>query len=155
MSLHEKKSPAGTPRAAADSRHEGSVSYNKTGMPDNLKSGLESLSGYDLSHVRVHFNSSRPAQLNALAYAQGTDIHLGPGQEKHLPHEGWHIVQQMQGRVQPTTQLKSGTVPVNTDKKLEREADRMGKKAIQKKDDEKSSPCSCGGTDDKKKQNAR
>lgn len=102
---------------------------NHTGMSDNLKSGLEGLSGYDLSHVRVHFNSSKPAQLNALAYAQGSDIHLGPGQEKHLPHEGWHIVQQLQGRVRPTAQLKRGT-PINDDASLEAEATHMGTKAI-------------------------
>ncbi|MEM7041075.1 MAG: DUF4157 domain-containing protein [Bacteroidota bacterium] len=35
----------------------------------------------------------------AHAYDQGTDIHIGPGQEKHLPHEAWHVVQQKQGRV--------------------------------------------------------
>ena len=101
---------------------------NTTGLPDNLKSGLENLSGYDLSHVRVHFNSPRPAQLNAHAFAQGNQIHVASGQEKHLPHEGWHVVQQMQGRVKPTMQLKAG-VPVNDDKKLEKEADEMGKKA--------------------------
>jgi hypothetical protein len=152
MPFQKKKSFAANPRSAAE--HEGKPSHNKTGMPDNLKSGLENLSGYDLSHVRVHFNSPQPAQLNALAYAQGSDIHLGPGQDKHLPHEGWHIVQQMQGRVQPTTQLKGNKVPVNTDKKLENEANMMGKKAIQKKADEKSEPCNCG-SGDKKKQDPR
>ena len=49
--------------------------------------------------VRVHYNSTKPAQLNAHAYTQGTDIHVASGQERHLPHEGWHVVQQMQGRV--------------------------------------------------------
>jgi len=78
---------------------------NRTGIPDDLKIGLEQLSGFDLSGVRVHHNSSKPTQFNALAYAQGQDIHLGPGQEEHLPHEGWHVVQQMQGRVKPTMQL--------------------------------------------------
>ncbi len=101
---------------------------NKTGMPDNLKSGVESLSGIDMSDVKVHFNSSQPAQLNALAYAQGTDIHVGPGQEQHLPHEAWHIVQQKQGRVQATHQTKTG-VAVNDDKALENEADVMGRNA--------------------------
>jgi hypothetical protein len=48
---------------------------NKTGLPDNLKAGIESLSGLSLDHVKVHFNSAQPAQLNALAYAQGSDIH--------------------------------------------------------------------------------
>ncbi|MFT3826070.1 MAG: DUF4157 domain-containing protein [Chitinophagaceae bacterium] len=107
-----------------------SAKNNNTGLPDNLRSGLENLSGYDLSHVRVHFNSSKPAHLNAHAYAQGNQIHLGPGQEKHLPHEGWHVVQQMQGRVKPTRQLKS-RVQINDDKSLENEADVMGAKAMQ------------------------
>jgi hypothetical protein len=98
---------------------------NNTGLPDQLKAGIESLSGLELDHVRVHYNSAQPAQLNALAYAQGSDIHLAPGQEQHLPHEAWHIVQQAQGRVRPTLQLKDG-VPVNDDAELEREADVMG-----------------------------
>ena len=103
---------------------------NNTGLPDQLKNGIESLSGMSMDHVKVHYNSAQPAQLNALAYAQGNDIHLGPGQEQHLPHEAWHVVQQAQGRVKPTMQMKEG-VPVNTDVSLEDEADRMGAKAIQ------------------------
>jgi hypothetical protein len=103
---------------------------NNTGLPDQLKAGIESLSGLELDHVRVHYNSAQPAQLNALAYAQGSDIHLAPGQEQHLPHEAWHIVQQAQGRVRPTLQLKDG-VPVNDDAELEREADVMGARAVQ------------------------
>ena len=102
---------------------------NNTGLPDQLKSGIESLSGLSLDHVRVHYNSSQPAQLNALAYAQGSDIHLAPGQERHLPHEAWHVVQQAQGRVHPTLQLKDG-VQVNDDVGLEREADLMGGRAV-------------------------
>lgn len=104
---------------------------NLTGMPDNLKSGIESLSGYSMDDVRVHYNSSKPAQLQALAYAQGTDIHIAPGQEQHLPHEAWHVVQQKQGRVQPTTQLQG--VNVNDNEGLEKEADVMGGKAVQRK----------------------
>ncbi|MFM2375841.1 MAG: hypothetical protein RLZZ165_938, partial [Bacteroidota bacterium] len=50
------------------------VPENKTGMPDNLKSGIESLSGLPMDDVTVHYNSSKPAQLQAHAYAQGTDI---------------------------------------------------------------------------------
>jgi hypothetical protein len=105
---------------------------NKTGLPTQLKDGIESLSGYDMSDVKVHRNSSKPATLNAHAYAQGTDIHLGSGQEKHLPHEAWHVVQQKQGRVKATTQAKSKT-PINDDVGLEREADVMGAKAMQMK----------------------
>jgi hypothetical protein len=99
---------------------------NKTGLPDNLKSGVEALSGYSLDDVRVHYNSPKPAQLHAFAYTQGTDIHVAPGQERHLPHESWHVVQQMQGRVQPTMQLQG--INVNDDAGLEHEADVMGGK---------------------------
>ena len=82
-----------------------------------------------MDDVNVHFNSSQPAQLTALAYTQGSDIHVAPGQERHLPHEAWHVVQQAQGRVKPTMQMKDG-VPVNDDEGLEREADVMGAKAL-------------------------
>jgi hypothetical protein len=105
---------------------------NKTGLPDNLKSGVENLSGHSLDDVKVHYNSSQPASLQAHAYAQGTDIHVASGQEKHLPHEAWHVVQQKQGRVQPTKQLK-GTTNINDDQGLEKEADVMGAKAMQLK----------------------
>jgi hypothetical protein len=105
-----------------DNRDNGNIQRkeNKTGLPDTLKSGIENLSGISMDDVKVHFNSSQPAQLNAHAYAQGTDIHIAPGQEKHLPHEAWHVVQQKQGRVRPTMQLKN-KVNINDDKGLEKE----------------------------------
>lgn len=102
---------------------------NNTGLPDQLKTGVENLSGYSMDDVKVHYNSDKPAQLNAHAYAQGTDIHVASGQEEHLPHEAWHVVQQMQGRVQPTLQMK-GNVNVNDDEGLEKEADVMGRQAV-------------------------
>ncbi|MGZ0020532.1 eCIS core domain-containing protein [Nitrosomonas sp. wSCUT-2] len=113
----------------AQLKEHSSAQPNNTGLPDNLKSGIESLSGLSMDSVRVHYNSPQPAQLNALAYAQGTDIHVAPGQEQHLPHEAWHVVQQAQGRVQPTMQMKDG-VSVNDDQGLEKEADVMGARAI-------------------------
>jgi hypothetical protein len=100
---------------------------NHTGLPDNLKSGIEKLSGYAMDDVKVHYNSDKPSQLQAHAYAQGTDIHIAPGQEKHLPHEAWHVTQQKQGRVKQTTQLKQHNI--NDDKSLESEADHMGRRA--------------------------
>ena len=99
---------------------------NNTGLPDNLKSGIENLSGYSMDDVNVHYNSPKPTQLQAHAYAQGTDIHVASGQEQHLPHEAWHVVQQKQGRVKPTMQLQG--VNVNDNMGLEREADVMGDK---------------------------
>jgi uncharacterized protein (DUF1800 family) len=98
-----------------------------TGLPRHLKSGIENLSGMSMDHVKVHYNSSQPAQLNALAYAQGSDIHIGPGQEKHLPHEAWHVAQQLMGRVKPAIQMK--TQGISNDSRLECEADVMGARA--------------------------
>ena len=102
---------------------------NNTGMPDNLKAGVESLSGIDMSDVKVHYNSDKPAEVGALAYTQGTNIHVAPGQERHLPHEAWHVVQQAQGRVKPTMQMKN--ISINDDIELENEADMMGGRVVQ------------------------
>ncbi|MCY9667297.1 DUF4157 domain-containing protein [Paenibacillus alginolyticus] len=102
---------------------------NRTGLPDDLKSGVESLSGISLDDVKVHYNSSKPAQLQAHAYAEGTDIHVAPGQDQHLPHEAWHVVQQKQGLVKPMMQM--GGVAINDDAGLEQDADIMGARALQ------------------------
>ncbi|MDO1529057.1 DUF4157 domain-containing protein [Fulvimonas sp. R45] len=108
--------------------HAAPARRNPNGLPQQLRAGIEALSGMDMGDVVVHRNSAQPAQLNALAYAQGNQIHLGPGQEKHLAHEAWHVVQQRQGRVKPTKQMKDG-VSINDDQRLEREADVMGLRA--------------------------
>lgn len=82
-------------------------------LPPGLRAGIAQLSGHDLAPVRVHYDSPRPARLDALAYAHGDDIHLAPGEEAQLPHEAWHLVQQRQGRVRATAQLASDdTTPV-------------------------------------------
>ncbi len=100
----------------------------KTGLPEPLKTGIENLSGCAMDDVKIHYNSIKPAQLKAIVYARGTDIHPAPDQEQHLPHEAWHVVQQKQGRVEPTKQMKKGEL-INDDNTLEQEADLMGKKA--------------------------
>ena len=121
-------SPRGNEITQLQAMADGADRPNRTGLPDGLKAGIENLSGYSMDDVKVHYNSNRPAQLRAHAYAQGTDIHLAPGQEKHLPHKAWHVVQQKQGRVKPTLQMKGG-VRVNDDSRLEKEADTMGRLA--------------------------
>ena len=100
------------------------------GLPGPLRAGVEAISGVALDRVKVHYDSPQPARLNALAFARGTDIHLAPGQERHLPHEAWHVVQQARGQVRPTMQLAGG-VAANADAGLEREADVMGERAVQ------------------------
>jgi len=117
-----QKTGIGTSAQNTDSQSQ------STGMPLALQTGLETLSGMDLSGIRVYHNSAKPAQYDAAAYTQGNEIHVGAGQEKHLPHEGWHAVQQMQGRVNPT--FKKNGVSINNDVQLEREADEMGSRAL-------------------------
>src|SRR4051794_34402745 len=103
---HTIQRKAGLVRHVADTPQA-----NRTGLPDNLQAGIENLSGLSADDVRVHYDSSQPARFQALAYTQGTEIHLGPEQERHLPHEAWHVVQQKQGRVKPT--LHSNGVAIN------------------------------------------
>lgn len=94
---------------------------NLTGIPTQMKLDFERQSGLSFDDVRVHYNSDKPAQLQALAYTQGTQVYVGPGQERHLPHELRHIVQQKQGRVRANGIINN--VPVNIETSLEREAD--------------------------------
>lgn len=109
----------------------------KSPLPRPLKTGIETLSGLPMDDVIVHYNSHKPAQVAALAFTQGTEIHLGPSQEKHLPHEAWHVVQQMQGRVRPTIQTMG--VSINDETDLEHEANVMGAIALQVTGDERIS----------------
>lgn len=102
---------------------------NKTGLPDHLKSNVEQMSGIAMDDVAVHYNSREPERVGAAAYTEGSDIHIGAGQESYLPHEAWHVVQQKQGRVTPSIQMKSFSANLNT--ALEHEADVMGEKANQ------------------------
>jgi hypothetical protein len=113
---------------------EAALRPNETGLPDGLKAGVEALSGLAMDDVRVHYNSPSPARLQAQAYAQSPEIHVAPGQEKHLPHEAWHIVQQKQGRVKPTLQMTG--VAINDESGLESEADAMGARALKSRADE-------------------
>jgi len=105
------------------------LSHSVTGAPDNMMAGIEASTGIPMDDVRVHYNSDKPAQLNAKAFTKGSDIHIAPGQESSLGHELGHVVQQKQGRVKPTLQFKG--VDINDDLALEREADEIAKKATQ------------------------
>ena len=108
-------------------RHQ--AEKNNTGIPNRLKAGIERLSGYSMEDVKIHYNSPKPTQFQALAYTQANNVYLGAGQEKYLGHELWHVVQQKQGRVTPTIQINS--LPVNDNAALEHEADLYGRKAAQ------------------------
>ncbi len=100
---------------------------NRTGLPDQVKTGIEQMSGMSLDDVRVHYNSSQPAQVQAHAYTQGSDIYVAPGREQHVAHEAWHVVQQARSSVPAT--LQAAGMDINDDPSLEHEADVMGASA--------------------------
>lgn len=107
--------------------HQGkqrSLRAGRQGLPADLQQRVEHLSGMPMDHVEVQYHSSKPKQVGALAFTQGNRIFVGPGQEKHLPHEAWHVVQQMQGRVRSNTTMPGGLAG-NDAPALEAEADRM------------------------------
>lgn len=114
-------------------------------VPDPLKSSFEQMSGLSFKDVHIHYSSSKPAAIGAQAYAAGRHIYLGPGQERHLPHELGHVLQQKQKRV-PST-MKIGNIQINQDLSLEREADLLGRQALQYKAAPKTSPLSGTGVE--------
>jgi hypothetical protein len=103
-------------------------------MPVSVEAKMENSFNTDFSNVNIH-EGDNASKVNAHDSTQGNDIHFAPGQynpdSKHgqelLGHELTHVVQQREGRVQPTVQKKG--VSVNDDKGLEKEADYAGKMA--------------------------
>ena len=93
----------------------------------------------DFSDVKIHKESSKAKDINALAYTQGNDVHFAPGQFKMdsqqgqqlLGHELTYVVQQREGKVKATGEV--GGMPLNDSPKLEKEADDLGAKAAKKK----------------------
>ena len=104
---------------------------NQTGIPSQMKAQFENSSGFSFDDVRVHYNSDKPAKVQALAYTHGNEVYMGPGQEQHLGHELGHVVQQKAGMVRATTTI--GGLPVNDDPEMEKQADRIGRPAVQMK----------------------
>lgn len=110
----------------AEQSHAGpetNTSRNSTGIPDRMKQDFENRSGLSFDDVRIHYNSGRPARFQSLAYTQGTNVYIAPGQEKHLGHELGHVLQQKQGMVCPAIRYENALL--NNDPYLENQADRF------------------------------
>ncbi|AQM69935.1 hypothetical protein Vca1114GL_03509 [Vibrio campbellii] len=97
-------------------------------LPPKLRRGMERLTGINLSNVRVFYNSLKPGQVQAHAYAQGRNIYISSGQEQHLPHELGHVIQQAKGMVKPTVNING--VEINDDPWLEKHATELGLLAV-------------------------
>ncbi|KYF51681.1 hypothetical protein BE04_20845 [Sorangium cellulosum] len=104
-------------------------------MPAAVQRRMESAFSADFSDVRIHPGSARATALGAQAYTQGSDVHVAPGHwtpqtargQELLGHELAHVVQQREGRVRATAQMKG--VALNDEPALEAEADAMAARA--------------------------
>jgi hypothetical protein len=123
LNLEDEEEPLQGKFAAAQSSPQEIGKANQTGIPDDMKARFENASGFSFDDVRIHYNSDAPAKLNALAYTQGNQVHIAPGQERHLGHELGHVVQQKQGRVRATGRI--GNTNINDDIVMEKEADNF------------------------------
>lgn len=143
----QKKGPV-PPMNFDSDEHTHSDSSSSDKMPLPIQRKMESSFGEDFSGVNIHTNSSQSKRLNAHAFTKGSDIHFAPGMyspesqkgQELLGHELTHVVQQREGRVQPTVQKKG--VNINDDEGLEKEADEMGEKAASGEADTKNSDSS-------------
>jgi hypothetical protein len=87
----------------------------------------------------VHRASPLPALVGAHAFAYGEHVYLAAGDEGALAHEAWHVVQQMQGRVEATGEVNG--LPLNDDAALEAEADCMAARAMHSATAAQRTPC--------------
>ncbi|NDJ16476.1 eCIS core domain-containing protein [Myxacorys almedinensis] len=102
-------------------------------LPDPVRQQMEFAFGTDFSEIRVH-KGRAATELNAEALTDGKNIGVAPGYanfetpdgKKRLGHELAHVVQQRSRRV-PTP--SGSDLSLNSDPRLEAEAEAMGAKA--------------------------
>lgn len=108
---------------------------DKTGLPDDVRQGMEEAIGGNFSSVQFVTESKKAEEVGALAFTQGKNVEFAPGQFKPdttaglelIGHELTHVDQQDKGTVEPTMEI--GEMLVNDDKSKETEADDKGKAA--------------------------
>ena len=106
----------------------GSIRLLRPARPPPIRPSIN-LSGLSMEGVNVHYNSlTHPSTQRPSPTHRAETSTSRSGQVRHLPHEAWHIVQQAQGRVSPTSRTRGG-FRVNDEAELEREADEMGERA--------------------------
>lgn len=96
----------------------------RTGLPFRIKHAVERRSGFSMDDVRVEYNAMLPGTVGANAVTKGSRIAVAPGQEHHVAHEAWHVVQQKLRRARADFDRNGHAI--STDAALEREADAFG-----------------------------
>lgn len=105
------------------SRLQSSLRDPRTGLPRGLKRAAEEQSGIAMDDVRVRYNSTLPGSVRAKAATKGARIDVGPGEDGHVGHELWHVVQQKLRRVSADGSRDGHAV--NRSEALESEADEF------------------------------
>lgn len=73
----------------------------------------------------IHYNSPEPRKYGERAFTKNSEIYIAPGEESALPHELGHVYQQETQNIPATGEMKGEKV--NTDPKLEKEADQTAR----------------------------
>ncbi len=133
----QTKAPATHQNAqSSNSNHSTqNTSSGRNSLPAPVRTKMENSFGTNFSDVKIHPDSAQAKGIGALAFTQGNNIHLAPGQynpqnssgQALLGHELTHVVQQRAGRVPVPHQSKGARI--NADPALETEADILGAKA--------------------------
>ena len=94
--------PEGGPLDTATAERIQSASGRGAPLDGSIRPAIESAFGADFGGVGIHADSPLPAQVGAIAFTHGNDVHFAPGQYQPdtpaglhvLSHELAHVVQQ-------------------------------------------------------------
>lgn len=112
----QAKSAGGSSSDAMSSAAQHAIASKGPGQPldSSVRSRIESSTGAEMGHVRVHDDAAARASANAInarAFTHGSDIWMGPGESSsdvHLmAHEAAHVIQQA-GAAQRLVQRAGG-----------------------------------------------
>ena len=111
------------------------IPYENSVLPSISRSFFTSTPSYDsqsnkqLEYLKeayklhIHTNSPEPQKFGAKAFVKNGEIYIAPGEENTLKHELAHIYQQKTKNIPATDEINGQKV--NTDPKLEKEADEI------------------------------
>lgn len=121
--------PFSAPVQKKDSGSVNGISFSENEAVKQLTDGAVDLHASGSKVETTSTSDSRLKDVGARSMAVGGNALIGDSRDRG--HEIWHLAQQHQGMVQPTTTVNDQ--PVNDDPGLEKEADEMGAKIMQGK----------------------
>ena len=114
--VHRAASSAASPSMSQTAQHAVDTKGSGRPLDSSVRSPIESSTGSDLGHVRVHDDSQAresAASINARAFTYGSDIWMGPGEStgdlRLMAHEATHVLQQGGDTAHRLLQRTNGT----------------------------------------------